>query len=86
MPQHGIRGMSARNPERDREISLSDRAAPDFVAALSPTNDCASRSAKQLSERAVELWSHLDDSTLSFAQRRNLQINRGRFDAGMIVG
>jgi hypothetical protein len=64
--------MSARNPERDREISLGDWAVPDFVAALSLTNDRAPRGAKQLSESAVELWSHLDGSRFCFAQGRDL--------------
>jgi hypothetical protein len=45
------------------------------MAALPLTDESASRSAKQLSQSAVELWSHLDDSGFGFAQRRNLQIN-----------
>ena len=84
LAEDGIGGMPARDADGDREISLRDRAMPDFVAAFALAHQSALRRAQQIAQRAVELWGH-SGNRFGFAQCGDLQEQASGIDLGMIV-
>lgn len=59
--------MSARNSDGHREVSASDRAMPNFVAALALSDHSAAGTAQQFTQRSVELRRHLCGDGFDFA-------------------
>ena len=78
--------MTAWNSDRHREVSLGDRATPDFVAALALADEIAPCGAQKVAQRFVELRRHLRGGGFRFAERRDLQKQISGIDLGMIVG
>ncbi len=77
--------MAARNSNRHRKISPRYWTIPDFIAPLALASQSAFSGAQQLPERAIELRSHLGRDRFSVAQRSDLQVDRCRIDARMVV-
>ena len=75
--------MPARDADRNGEIPLRDRAAPDFVAAPALPHERTPGGAQQVTQRPVEGRRH--SRRLRFAQSVNLNENRIGIDARMIV-
>jgi hypothetical protein len=85
LPQNGIRCVPTRNPDRHGEISSGDRAMPDLMAALALADKSTPGSTRQIPKSAIELRGHSGGHELGFAQSGDLQINRRRVDARMVV-
>ena len=86
LTQNRVGGVAAGNPDRNRKVSLCDRAVPDFVAASPLPDEPAAGRAQQLPQGSVELRRHSADSRLGFAQGSDLQEQIARIDIGVIVG
>jgi len=51
---------AAWDTDRHGEITFSDRAVPNFVAALALPDQRAAGGPQQVAQRAIELLSHLE--------------------------
>ena len=67
LPQDAVRRVAACNAERNRKVSLCNRAIPDFVTALALADQRAACRPKQLSQCAVELGRHSGGQRFCFA-------------------
>jgi hypothetical protein len=85
LAKNGVRGVSARDSDRNGEISTGDRTAPDFMAASSLPDERTAGLSQQISQEAVERLRHSGRRGHRFAQGDDLDENRARFDVGVIV-
>jgi hypothetical protein len=67
LTQDSVRGVTAGNADRYREVSLRDRAVSDFVAASALPNQSTTCGAQQIPQRAIELRRHSARSRFGFA-------------------
>ena len=59
LAQDSVGGMTTENADRHREISLRDRAMPDFMAAAALPDQTTTSGAQQIPQRPVELRRHV---------------------------
>jgi hypothetical protein len=85
LSQNRVGGVSAWYPDGNREVSCGYRTMPDFMAALTLPHKRAACGQQQFPEHPVELRRHSGGGQFGFAQRGDLEKDRGRIQIGMIV-
>lgn len=85
LTQDGIGSVPTGNANGHREISLGDRAVPDFVTALALPYHSTTRRSQKIPQRPVELRRHSSAQRLGFAQGGDLQKQISRVETRMIV-